>query len=80
MSATLMIQNLLDSKDASSSSFGSSSVMKHFSRKWNLPKDADPNDVVSNLSSGGILMVTAQRKSATAVENKQNVSIHKAIK
>jgi len=73
-------QESSDSKDTSSSSFGSSSVMKHFSRKWTLPKDADPNDVVSNLSSDGILMVTAPRKSAAAVENKQNVPIQKAIK
>jgi len=63
---------------AASNNFGSSSVMKQFSRKWTLPKDADPNDVVSNLSSDGILMITAPRKQNPAL--KQDVPIQKAIK
>jgi len=63
---------------AASNNFGSSSVMKQFSRKWTLPKDADPNDVVSNLSSDGILMITAPRKQNAAL--KQDVKIQKAIK
>jgi len=68
-----------DSKDTgNSTAFGSSSVMKQFSRKWTLPKDADPNDVVSNLSSDGILMVTAPRKGQQAIN--QDVPIKKAIK
>jgi len=72
-------QHQEDSKDTSNSTaFGSSSVMKQFSRKWTLPKDADPNDVVSNLSSDGILMVTAPRKGQQAL--KQDVPIQKAIK
>lgn len=72
-------QHQEDSKDTSNSTaFGSSSVMKQFSRKWTLPKDADPNDVVSNLSSDGILMVTAPRKGQQALNH--NVPIQKAIK
>jgi len=66
-----------DSKDTGDGrAFGSSAVMKQFSRKWTLPTDADPSDVVSNLSSDGVLMVTAPRKNAAL---KQSVPI-KAIK
>merc|ERR1711963_405724 len=62
-----------DSKDSGAGrAFGSSAVMKQFSRKWTLPKDADPSDVVSNLSSDGVLMVTAPRKNAAI---KQDVPI-----
>jgi len=69
-----------ESKDTgNAAAFGSSSVMKQFSRKWTLPKDAEPNDVVSNLSSDGILMVTAPRKQAAGAL-KQDVPIKKAIK
>jgi len=71
-------QETADSKESNSTAFGSSSVMKQFSRKWTLPKDADPNDVVSNLSSDGILMVTAPRKGQQAL--KHDVPIQKAIK
>ena len=42
----------------------SSSVMRQFSRKWTLPSDCDPDKVVSNLSSDGILMVTAPKSGA----------------
>merc|ERR1711936_630017 len=66
-----------DSKDTGDArAFGSSAVMKQFSRKWTLPTDSDPADVVSNLSSDGVLMVTAPRKNAAL---KSNVPI-KAIK
>ncbi len=44
----------------------SSSVVRQFARKWTLPGDCDPNDVVSNLSSDGVLMVTAPRNGLTA--------------
>lgn len=43
----------------------SSSVVRQFARKWTLPGDCDPNDVISNLSSDGVLMVTAPRKGLT---------------
>jgi len=66
-------QKTEDSKDSGAGrAFGSSAVMKQFSRKWTLPKDADPSDVVSNLSSDGVLMVTAPRKNAAI---KQDVPI-----
>jgi len=62
-----------DSKDTGDSrAFGSSAVMKQFSRKWTLPSDSDPADVISNLSSDGVLMVTAPRKNAAL---KQDVPI-----
>ena len=47
----------------------SSSVMRQFSRKWTLPSGCDPDKVVSNLSSDGILMVTAP-KAAGSLEDK----------
>ena len=61
----------------SSSAFGASTVMKQFSRKWTLPKDVDPNEVASNLSSDGILMVTAPRKGAALTHE---VPVQKAVK
>merc|ERR1711976_25395 len=61
---------------AASSAHGFSSVQKQFSRQWTLPADANPNEVVSNLSSDGILMVTAPRKGALG----SDVPIQKAIK
>lgn len=54
-----------DQRDTSgSSAHGFSSVQKQFSRQWTLPPNVDPNEVVSNLSSDGILMVTAPKKGA----------------
>ena len=58
-----------------STASGSSTVMRQFSRKWTLPSDANPNEVVSNLSSDGILMITAPRKGALKTE----VPVQKAI-
>ena len=43
----------------------SSSVMRQFSRKWTLPPHCDPDQVQSNLSSDGILMVTAPKAAAS---------------
>ena len=54
----------------------SSFVMKQFSRKWTLPKDVDPKNVVSNLSSDGLLMVTAPRQGAAITHE---VQIQKAV-
>jgi len=58
-----------------STASGSSTVMRQFSRKWTLPSDANPNEVVSNLSSDGILMITAPRKGAITTQ----VPVQKAI-
>ena len=38
--------------------------MSQFLRKWTLPPGCSANDVVSNLSSDGVLMVTAPRRVA----------------
>ena len=59
---------------ASSTASGSSHVMRQFSRKWTLPSNCNPNEVASNLSSDGILMITAPKK---ALANQ--VPIQKAI-
>jgi crystallin alpha B len=37
-------------------------VSRHFVRRYNLPNGTDPNTIVSNLSSDGVLTVTAPRK------------------
>merc|ERR1712061_840691 len=40
---------------------GSKMVSRMFSRKYTLPQDAKPEDVVSNLSSDGVLVITAPK-------------------
>merc|ERR1712013_111367 len=47
---------------------GSKMVSRSFSRKYTLPKDAKLEDVVSNLSSDGVLVITAP-KNAPAITN-----------
>lgn len=51
-------------EEAQSDPNNSSSVMRQFSRKWTLPEGCKAEEVVSNLSSDGILMVTAPKKPA----------------
>jgi len=41
---------------------GSKMVSRVFSRKYTLPEDARAEDVVSNLSSDGVLVITAPKK------------------
>merc|ERR1712226_787635 len=43
---------------------GSKMVSRSFSRKYTLPKDAKAEDVVSNLSSDGVLVITAPKNPA----------------
>jgi len=59
---------------ATSTASGSSQVMRQFSRKWTLPADCNPNEVASNLSSDGILMITAPKKALTS-----QVPVQKAL-
>merc|ERR1712212_189357 len=47
---------------------GSKMVSRSFSRKYTLPKDAKAEEVVSNLSSDGVLVITAP-KHAAAITN-----------
>merc|ERR1712179_568370 len=49
-------KNVDGSQEASSS--------KSFSRKWTLPPECKAESVVSNLSSDGVLMITAPRRDA----------------
>jgi len=46
---------------------GTKMISRSFFRKWSLPKDAKPEDVVSNLSSDGVLVITAS-KTAPAID------------
>merc|ERR1719289_304264 len=48
---------------------GSKMVSRQFARKYTLPNGAKPEDVVSNLSSDGVLVITA-KKPNIAIENK----------
>merc|ERR1712179_120642 len=43
---------------------GSKMVSRSFSRKYTLPKDAKAEEVVSNLSSDGVLVITAPKNPA----------------
>ena len=54
-----------DKSDKGEEAAFSSSVMRQFSRKWTLPSQCDPDKVMSNLSSDGILMVTAPKLALT---------------
>lgn len=49
-------------------------VSRHFVRKYDLPADHRAEDVVSNLSSDGVLTITAPRKKS-AVEGERLVPI-----
>ncbi len=53
-----------EAKDQDEASSFNSSVMRQFSRKWTLPAGCDGDKVSSNLSSDGILMVTAPKVEA----------------
>jgi len=50
---------------------GSKMVSRSFSRKWSLPKGARAEQVVSNLSSDGVLVITAN-KDKPAIDVKIN--------
>lgn len=63
-----------ENNTATSTASGSSRVMRQFSRKWTLPSNCNPNEVASNLSSDGILMITAPKKALT-----NQVPVQKAI-
>merc|ERR1711913_91145 len=41
---------------------GSKMVARSFSRKYSLPASAEPDQVASNLSSDGVLVITAPRR------------------
>ena len=56
-------------KQGEDASFSSSS-MRQFSRKWTLPPQCDSDQVISNLSSDGILMVTAPKMALTHEQQK----------
>ena len=52
-------------------------VSRQFSRKYTLPGNCEPAKVVSNLSSDGILMITAPKKTAIATEGSRPIPIEK---
>jgi len=61
-------------KQGEDASFSSSS-MRQFSRKWTLPSQCDSDQVISNLSSDGILMVTAPKMALTHEQKEQQKAI-----
>merc|ERR1712088_565898 len=67
LNAPLKQLDLFNSKDSElirSKEDDSKMVSRSFSRKYTLPKDAKAEDVVSNLSSDGVLVITAPKKAA----------------
>ncbi|XP_035786863.1 protein lethal(2)essential for life-like [Anopheles albimanus] len=50
-------------------------VSRHFTRRYMLPGGHDPNDVVSTLSSDGVLTVTAPKKALPAPNPERSVPI-----
>ncbi len=47
---------------------GSKMVSRQFHRKYTLPSGAKPEDVVSNLSSDGVLVITAVKSAPNAID------------
>lgn len=62
------------------------SVQRHFIRKYTLPKDYDPNSVVSSLSSDGVLILKAPLPAAIESGHRSvpihhtNVPLHLIVK
>lgn len=50
-------------------------VSRHFTRRYLLPSGHDPNDIVSTLSSDGVLTVTAPKKSLPESNPERSVPI-----
>ena len=59
---------LVEGKHEEKKEDGSAYVKKSFSRSYTLPKEAQPDQMVSNLSSEGVLVITTP-KSAPALTN-----------
>jgi len=53
---------IVEGKHEEKAEDGSKMVSRVFSRKYTLPADAKAEDVVSNLSSDGVLVITAPKK------------------
>ena len=53
---------------------GSKMVSRQFARKYTLPSGAKPQDVISNLSSDGVLVITANKTPPKAIDVKINQS------
>ena len=51
---------------------GSKMVSRQFLRKYTLPRGAKPEDVISNLSSDGVLVITANKAAPPAFDVKIN--------
>ncbi|XP_030373426.1 heat shock protein 27 [Scaptodrosophila lebanonensis] len=52
---------------------GHGMIQRHFVRKYTLPKDYDPNDVVSTVSSDGVLTLKAPPPPNKALTQKERV-------
>merc|ERR1712130_749968 len=62
---------LVEGKHEERKEDSSAYVQKSFSRSYTLPKEAQPDQMVSNLSSDGVLVITTP-KSAPALTNEDN--------
>ncbi|XP_067013711.2 protein lethal(2)essential for life [Anabrus simplex] len=54
-------------------------ISRHFVRRYSLPKDVDESDVVSNLSSDGVLTITAPKKTQLPAGERVVPVIHTGV-
>ena len=62
----------IEAKHEEKSEDGNKHVSRYFARKYTLPQGCKAKNVMSNLSSDGVLMITAPK---LAIENKRSVPI-----
>merc|ERR1712098_739787 len=65
----------IEGKHEEKSEEGKVMVSRQFHRSFALPQGAKPEEVVSNLSKDGLLIVTVPRKKTAITEEKRNVPI-----
>jgi len=65
----------IEGKHEEKSEAGKVMVSRQFQRSFALPQGAKPEEVVSNLSKDGLLIVTVPRKKPAITEEKRNVPI-----
>ncbi|KAL0278687.1 UNVERIFIED_CONTAM: hypothetical protein PYX00_000437 [Menopon gallinae] len=51
-------------------------ISRHFIRKYLLPEDTEPLNITSNLSSDGVLTITAPKKVTPAVTGERTIPIN----
>merc|ERR1719402_1880596 len=65
----------VEGKHEEKSEDGRRMVLRQFSRKYSLPATAKPENVASNLSEDGVLVITAPKMQSIQTDKKINVPI-----